>query len=258
MELAVAWRRSMGLEWPGAGPDESLKIRTVPRDALVSRRGAGTLKLPLGLVAGAQVVAARWVPDSVCRVGGPDGQALPSGHIDLDVVDDSLSRRPAGLWRRWASLRVSASGVVVLVLIGGLIGAVFGRAWAQWEQRRSESARVSLFVAVADLSSVAVSNGRVSIEGSVAVANGGPLPVEVSGPGGGDFLVWGQQRIAAVTAARFPVTVYVTCSAGIEQQPLLLALVVVTADGVRRAVEMKVDLVGRWQEMVAQDCQLPR
>ncbi|MET7427232.1 hypothetical protein [Dactylosporangium sp. NPDC005555] len=48
------------------------------------------------------------------------------------------------------------------------------------------------------------------------------------------------------------------CSAGVEQRPLPLALVVVTADGVRRAVEMKVDLVGRWQEMVAQDCQLPR
>ncbi|MGI5238648.1 hypothetical protein [Dactylosporangium sp. CA-139066] len=189
---------------------------------------------------------------------GPDGQALPSGHIDLVVVDDSLLRRPAGLRRRWAALRVSASGVVVLVLIAGLIGAASGGAWAQWEQRRMESARVSLFIAVADLSSIEMSNGRVSIDGSVAVANGGPLPVEVPGPGGGDFLVWGQQRIAAATAARLPVNVRITCSAGVEQRPLPLALVVVTADGVRRAVEMKVDLAGRWQEMVAHDCQLPR
>ncbi|MGI5176340.1 hypothetical protein ACQEVZ_08435 [Dactylosporangium sp. CA-152071] len=188
---------------------------------------------------------------------GPDGQAPPSGHIDLDLSDDPLPRRPVGLRRRWTSLRVSASGVVVLVLIGGLIGAALGRAWARWEQRKLESARVSLFVAVADLSTTTGSNGRVSMEGSVAVANGGPLPVEVSGPASGDFRVWGQQRVAAGGAARFPANLTVVCAAGVEQQPLPLALVVVTADGVRRSVDVKVELVGTWKEMVTQDCQSP-
>ncbi|WP_344512764.1 hypothetical protein [Dactylosporangium maewongense] len=188
---------------------------------------------------------------------GLESQARPSGHIDLDLVDDPLSRRPVGLRRRWTSLRVSASGVVVLVLIGALIGAAFGRAWTRWEQRKLDSARVSLFVAVADLSTTTGSNGRVSMEGSVAVANGGPLPVEVSGPASGNFRVWGQQRVAAAGAARFPASVVVVCAAGVEQQPLPLALVVVAADGERRSVEVKVELVGTWKEIVAQDCQLP-
>lgn len=152
---------------------------------------------------------------------------------------------------------MSASGVVVLVLIGGLIGAALGRAWTRWEQRELESARVSLFVAVADLSTITGANGRVSMEGTVMVSNGGPLPAEVSGPAGGDFRVWGQQRVAAGGAARFPASLVVVCAAGGAQKPLPLALVVLTADGVRRSVEVTVELVGIWQQMVAQDCQLP-
>ncbi|MEV4139643.1 hypothetical protein AB0J72_46700 [Dactylosporangium sp. NPDC049742] len=195
------------------------------------------------------------VPDDLVELMSAD-LARPSGHIDLDLVDDPLSRRPVGLRRRWTSLRVSAAGVVVLVLVGGLIGAAFGRAWTQWEQRKLDSARVSLFVAVADLSTTTGADGRVSMEGSVAVANGGPLPVQVSGPASGNFRVWGQQRVAAAGAVRFPASVVVVCAAGVEQ-PLPLALVVVTADGERRSVEVTVELVGIWKEMVAQNCQLP-
>jgi hypothetical protein len=109
---------------------------------------------------------------------------------------------------------------VVLVLFGALAGAAVGGAGAASEQRRRDAARVSLFVTVADLSSAEVSNGRVSIEGGVAVANGGPVPVEVSGPQDGDFLVWGKQLVAAAAAARFAVSVRVECADGVEKLPL--------------------------------------
>jgi hypothetical protein len=100
----------------------------------------------------------------------------------------------------------------------------------------------------------------VTIEGSIAVVNGAPRPVEVAGAGKvADVMVWGQQQIAPAATGRFPVSVAITCADDAGTRPLPVELSVLTADGVRRTVTMELDLVGsRWFEFVERDCALPR
>ncbi|UWP81490.1 hypothetical protein [Dactylosporangium fulvum] len=111
---------------------------------------------------------------------------------------------------------------------------------------------MSLFLAVAGLESVTGADGRVTVEGSIAVVNGAPRPVEVAGAGKvADVMVWGQQRIAPAATGRFPVSVAVTCSDDAGTRPLPVEMSVLTADGMRRTVTMELDLVGsRWFEFV--------
>ncbi|GGM16771.1 hypothetical protein GCM10007977_017540 [Dactylosporangium sucinum] len=145
------------------------------------------------------------------------------------------------------------------MVFGGLVGGVAGQSWEAAQQRRRQASELSLFLAVAGLESVAGAGGRVTIEGSIAVVNGAPRPVEVAGAGKvADVMVWGQQRIAPAATGRFPVSVAITCSEDAGTRPLPVELSAVTADGVHRTLTMRLDLVGsRWFEYVERVC-MPR
>ncbi|GAA2374624.1 hypothetical protein GCM10010170_077840 [Dactylosporangium salmoneum] len=146
--------------------------------------------------------------------------------------------------------------VVALVLFSVLVGAVVGQRWEAGQERSRQAAEASLFLAVAGLDSVTGSDGRVTIEGSIAVTNGSPMPVEVTGADkAADVMVRGQQRIAPAATGWFPVSATVTCVDGATAMPVPVGLSVATADGARRTVTLELQLNGsRWYEFVVQGC----
>ncbi|WP_432988807.1 hypothetical protein [Dactylosporangium sp. CA-233914] len=184
------------------------------------------------------------------------------GVIDLDVPDRRsvapLSRR----WRRAASMKVPALGVAVLMLFGVAAGAVAGQRWEAARERGRQAAEASLFLAVAGLNSGGGQDGLVIIEGSVAVTNGGPMPVEVAGAeNAAVVMVRGQLTLAPAATGWFAASASITCpqDAADAARPLPVGLSVVTADGVRRAVTVQLQLSGsRWYELVAQSCRALR
>ncbi len=168
--------------------------------------------------------------------------------IDLEADDP----RPAELGAR---RRVSALGVVALVLAGVLAGAAGMHVWSVAQQRNRDAAEVTLFVAVASFGSAGGDNERVVINGTVAVVNGGPMPVEVS-PGADmtSLMLAGHQRIEPGATGWFTGNAFVVCSGG-ALRPLPVELSVLTADGRRREVTLGLQLFGsRWHEEVVQAC----
>ncbi|MET7397175.1 hypothetical protein ABZS66_27195 [Dactylosporangium sp. NPDC005572] len=98
------------------------------------------------------------------------------------------------------------------------------------------------------------------IEGSIAVTNGGPMPVEVAGAGkAADVMVWGQQWIAPAATGWFAVSATVTCADNVAAMAVPVDLSVATADGSRRMMTLELPLIGsRWYEFVVQDCAMAR
>ncbi|MGI5238647.1 hypothetical protein [Dactylosporangium sp. CA-139066] len=191
------------------------------------------------------------------------GRSLPDGVIDLDVECGLAARSATGPWRRWrrlATAKVPVFGVVTLVVLGALAGAAGGWQWTVAQQRSRDASVVSLFAAVAELESGGGWQTSVTIEGTVAVVNGGPLPVDVSVVADSeDFRVKGQRRIAPGATDWFPVTATVWCSDDAAVRPVPVALHVVTADGVGRVVTVQLQLSGSpWAEFVMQSCLPPR
>ncbi|MET7422617.1 hypothetical protein [Dactylosporangium sp. NPDC005555] len=181
----------------------------------------------------------------------------PAGVIDLDDVRED---RPGAMlrWRRAARRAVPLPGVVVLVLLAAAVGAGVAQRWEAARQRERQAAAVSLFVAVAGANSGAGDGERVTIEGSVAVVNGGPRAVEVAGAGVvADVMVWGEHRIAPGARAWFTVSATITCAEDAGSRPLPVGLSAVTADGVRRPVTAAIEVGGSsWSELVRRGCGL--
>ena len=102
--------------------------------------------------------------------------------------------------------------------------------------------------------------GRVVIDGTVAIVNGGPRAVEFVGASKvADVMVWGHQRIAPAGTGWFAVSATITCAEDASTRPLPVELPVVTEDGVRRTVTVQLQLMGsRWHDLVVQACALAR
>ncbi|MFF5229810.1 hypothetical protein [Dactylosporangium sp. NPDC000521] len=172
--------------------------------------------------------------------------------IDLDRPEERTTGPSAvARWRR----RVPAKALA-LVLLGVLAGAVAGQRWEAARQEGRRAAEVSLFVTVAGMESGAGDGGRLTIEGTVAVLNGGPRPVQVAGAGVvADVMVWGEHRIEPGAAAWFRVSATITCAEDAASRPLPVGLVAVTEDGVRRSVTTAIQLNGSsWLEVQRRAC----
>ncbi|GAA3244063.1 hypothetical protein ACFO1B_31740 [Dactylosporangium siamense] len=179
--------------------------------------------------------------------------------IDLDVAED----RPGPSvppWRRLAAKRVPTGMLVLVGLVSLLAGAVAGQRWEAGRQRDREVSEVSLHLSVAGMGSASGGSGRFVVEGTVAVANGGPRTIELLGAEKpADVMVWGHRRIPPGATAWLAVSATITCGEGAGSMPLPVELPVMTQDGVQRTAKAQLPLVGSaWQQYVVQGCALPR
>ncbi|GAA1387735.1 hypothetical protein GCM10009661_74900 [Catellatospora chokoriensis] len=181
------------------------------------------------------------------------------GAIDLGVVSDRPTK-PALLvrssWRAWLSNRVPVYVLVATVLAGFLVGAIGMRQWDAWRHQARQASEVTLLVAVAGLDSGGGGAGRVTIEGSVAVVNAGPMRVTVAGDAAsGVFSLSGERPIPSGGTRRFKATAVLDCSEGVAPAVLPVDLSVTTADGQRRVVTTKLQLVGStWFDTAMRAC----
>lgn len=183
--------------------------------------------------------------------------------IDLDEAAGERGSEPtvapSGL-SRLAAVRVSFFRVVALVLAGALTGAAAMLVWVDARQRDQLASEVSLFVFVAGFESAGGVGGRlVTIQGSLAVVNGGATPVEVSGTGTDKaFMLEGRQEIGPDETGWFSVRAEVSCSSGFANSPLPVEFSVLTVDQRRTTVTVDLHVVGsRWYEVLLDACRRP-
>ncbi|MEV6963739.1 hypothetical protein AB0M47_01390 [Hamadaea sp. NPDC051192] len=174
------------------------------------------------------------------------------------AIDLDRARQPVapGRWARFRSRRLPMGLVVVLVLGGVLAGMAGMGLWAARQWVRTQSALVSVFATVAGINSAYGESGGVVIEGTVAVMNGGPLPVHITGVGEDAALVLqGSQRIIPHATAWFPVRATVSCVDSTAPVSMTAELVVIPSDGRRHLTAVVLPLTGTaWSDPLARAC----
>ncbi|GIF62302.1 hypothetical protein Ais01nite_03370 [Asanoa ishikariensis] len=153
--------------------------------------------------------------------------------LDLDVPPDAES----GLVDRFRRRRFGVLPMAVAVLLAMASAAAATHVVEDRQRRASEQAEVSLTTLVGRSGSVSGDSRTMTIEGSLAVANSGPLPVvveEVRGSAGGLTFLSTASATIRPGVDWILVTVTASCAEGISGQPLPAVLKVRTADGQAR------------------------
>ncbi|MEV0271135.1 hypothetical protein AB0H43_20335 [Hamadaea sp. NPDC050747] len=183
--------------------------------------------------------------------------------IDLDNPRDRQRKQEHPQpWSRIRTSRVPIWTVVLLSVSSALAGAAAMDAWAARQQLRSQSTQVSLFVSVAGIGS-ATQDGEadhVRIEGTLAIMNGGPLPIEVTNVSDDATVVLHtSHRIAAEATTWFPAQVTIPCMDTAAPASMMVALSVLTADHHHRATKVQLQLAGTlWHDVIARGCRRSR
>lgn len=184
------------------------------------------------------------------------------GLLDLDVPPENTRARPwrAGrliaCWQAVRTARVPGPAVVVLVIGAIVLASMATYRWQAWRdlQARRSAVLVQALVPGTNAgsgSSVVVGAARelaVHMAASLALVNGGPLPVEVTELIGDQhgLSVWTSKDSVLVRPGALTISVMVAfdCAAGFPTEPLRIAMRVRTADGRSREASSLVAVTG--------------
>jgi hypothetical protein len=173
--------------------------------------------------------------------------------LDLDVAPE------AGVAKRWTKARLGALPVAIAVLVGMAVAAAGTHIFEDRRRAAREASEVSLTALVAGSSSSGGGDSRIlTLEGHLAVANSGPLPVVVenaTGSVGGLTFSSTAERTVRPGVVQIPVTVTIECAAGIPVAAIESVLRVRTADGQVRAASSLMIVAGTsWAHSYEQMC----
>ena len=141
--------------------------------------------------------------------------------LDLDIAPDGDSQ--GGFTTFFRQRRFGLLPVAVMVLVGMAAAAVGTHLFEERQRQARQASQVSLTALVAGSGSGGGDGRTVTIEGSLAVANSGPVPVlveEVRGSGGGLTFQSRGARTVRPGVALIPVSVTVECAKGVPVEPL--------------------------------------
>jgi hypothetical protein len=198
------------------------------------------------------------------------GQSLALPVFDLDVRSEdelhqlSLRGQVQHGWRRVGAARISALLAFVLLVGGAVVAGSVTHWWDLRQQRLAQEAVVSL-VALVPASSVERGGGdgrRAEIEARLALANSGPLPVEVSDlratQDGFALRMEGTSRLVRPGVSSVIVQVTLDCMAGMPREPVRVLMSVRTMDGkLHQASSLMVVVSTPWSENFDWTCEPP-